>query len=73
MKLTQKQKDNIRDLDCEIIEEIMHECAENLGLVTVAQYNDLFKVPKRTIYDQIKANKIKSLTLCGIVLIIINN
>jgi len=72
MKLTQTQKDNIRDLKSEIAQEILHECVSNLALLTVAQYHEYSKTPKRTIYEYIKIGKIKSLTICGVIFIVMN-
>ena len=72
MKLTDNQKANINDIDSELALDILHECAERLGLVSVSEYCKIMGCKKRTVYLQIEQNKIKSIDFCGNKLIIIN-
>ena len=73
MKLTDKQKAAINQLDAEMTTEILHECAERLGLVSVDEYSKIMCMKKRTIYDHIEKRLIKSIEFCGNILISINN
>ena len=72
MKLTDNEKANIQKLDTEKCIEILHECAERLGLVTVDEYSKIMCTNKRTIYDHIKKGKLKNIQFCETLLIIIN-
>ena len=73
MKLTDKQKSAINQMDAEIATETLHECAERLGLVTVDEYAKIMCTNRRTVYDHIQKGKIKKIDFCGSVLIPINN
>lgn len=73
MKLTENQKANINNIDSELALDILHECAERLGIVSVSQYCEIMGCKKRTVYIQIEQNKIKSIDFCGNKLIVINN
>ena len=57
--LTEKQIQNIRKLPKEDLISIMHECAEELGLVSVKEYCQATGMNRRTVYDYIQQNKIK--------------
>ncbi len=46
--LTEMQKANINNLDTETCLEIMHECAERLGVVSVDEYQAIVGKPRRT-------------------------
>ena len=70
--LTQTQIKNIANLDTNTCIEVLRECADNLGLISVEEYHELTKTPKRTIYLHIKQNKLKSITLCKKLFIILN-
>ena len=73
MKLTDKQKASINQMDAEMATETLHECAERLGLVSVDEYSQIMCMKKRTIYDHIEKKLIKSIEFCESKLIIINN
>ena len=65
MSLTAKQIGNIHHLDCDTLIEIMHECAEALGVVSVDEFSKLMNIPRRTVYAKIKDNKIKYVDIAG--------
>ncbi len=73
MKLTDKQKASINQMDAEMATETLHECAERLGLVTVDEYAKIMCSNRRTIYDHISKGKIIKIYFCGSVLMPINN
>lgn len=73
MKLTDKERTAIQKLDTEKCIDLLHECAERLGLVSVNEFHEITKMNKRTIYDHIENEKIKSIEFCESKLIIINN
>ena len=73
MRLTEKQKANINNMDAELALDTLHECAERLGLVSVKEYCDIMGVKRRTVYSHIEQNKIESIDFCGSKLIIINS
>lgn len=73
VKLTELQKQKIQHFDAEMATELLHECAERLGLVTVCEYCLMTKEPRRTVYDRIKNNKITNTEFCGQKLIILND
>jgi hypothetical protein len=73
MPLTDKQIANINKLDADTAIEILHECAERLGLVSVKQYCSIMNENRRTVYHHIKLNKIKHLTIGENILISINS
>lgn len=56
--LTDSQKTNINRLDAQTCIEVMHECAERLGLVSVEDYMNIVGTKRRTIYDQMNNGKI---------------
>lgn len=56
--LTQQQTKNIHNLDVATVLEIMHECAERLGIVSVEEYSDIMCIPRRTIYSKIHKKEI---------------
>lgn len=57
--LTEQQIKNIHKLDAQTCMELMHECAERLGCVSVKEYEEIMQMPRRTIYSYIEQNKIK--------------
>lgn len=73
MKLTDKQRAAINQIDAEMATETLHECAERLGLVSVDEYSKIMCMNKRTIYDHIEKKLIKCIEFCGFKLIIIND
>ena len=56
--LTQTQIANIHKLDAQTCIEIMNECIERLGCVSVKDYCKIMDMPRRTIYDKISNGKI---------------
>jgi len=72
MKLTVKQKRNIQNLDTETTIELLHECAERLGLVTVSEYCKIMNRKKRVTYLDIENEKIKTVTFGGVIYCVIN-
>ena len=65
MKLTTAQMRNIENLPKEVQLEILHVCAEKLGLISPSEYASAHQMPKRTVYDQIKGGKIKTFEISG--------
>lgn len=59
MPLTIQQKQNISRLDADTAIEIMHECAERLGAVSVEEYCKIMGKRKRAVYYAIENKKIK--------------
>jgi len=57
--LTQKQLDRLKKYDNATLLQIMHECAEITGCVSVGEYNEFTGIPKRTIYDKMRDGKIE--------------
>lgn len=73
MKLTDKEKAEIHQLDTDRCIELLHECAERLGLVSVGEYCEIMHMNRRTVYDHIDKGKIKCVDFCGSKLIVIND
>ena len=73
MKLTDKEISTIHHLDAEKCIEMLHECAERLGLVSVGEYCEIMHMNRRTVYDHIDKGKIKYIDFCGSKLIVIND
>ena len=73
MILTDKQIAAIRDMNAEMAMAVMHECAERLGMVTVAEYCKLLGLKKRTVYKAIEDKKLTYFELGGHVFLSINN
>jgi predicted DNA-binding transcriptional regulator AlpA len=63
MALTEKQKNNIYHLDSKTQLEIMHECAEALGLVDISEYRYATGEKRRTIYDKMNSGKINTFNI----------
>lgn len=61
--LTESQIKNIHNLDFQTKVEILHECAEALGLSTVESYSKILCVPKRTVYENIKKGNIQAFVI----------
>lgn len=72
MAITDKQIANIQNLDSQAVLEIMHECAERLGLVTVEEYSQIIGVGKRKVYQDIKDKKKMHFEISGHVFAVIN-
>jgi len=70
--LTDKQISNIHSLDADTAIEIMHECAERLGVVTVDEYCKIMGEKRRTVYDKLKNNKLKKIEIACRIFVIIN-
>lgn len=74
MALSEKVISWVNNLSFEDAIELLHECAdERLGIVSIEEYKEIFKVPKRTIYDHIKKGKIHTETIANKICIIIND
>jgi len=58
--ITDRQLENLNKLPKEDILVIMHECAEILGMVSIKDYSNIMGMPRRTIYDHITFEKIKT-------------
>jgi hypothetical protein len=57
--ITEQQKNNIHKLSVDDCLEIMHECAERVGLVSIEKYQEVMQIPRRTIYFYMDNNKLK--------------
>ena len=75
MPLTDKQKQDIYNLDSETIIEILDECKERLGLVSQTEYCEIMHWDKsrQTLVNDIKSGKIKSWILGKVRYLIIND
>ena len=62
MSLTLKQKLAIRKLNIEEKVEILHEITDEF--MTVEEFHEISKIPKRTIYDKF-GKEIKGIEFCG--------
>ena len=56
--LTDKQKANINRLDAQTCIDIMHECADRLGLVDIEEASDILDLKRRAIYDRMDKGKL---------------
>lgn len=63
--LTKQQIQNIHKLDTDTLIEIMHECAERLGVVTVDDYVKVLGVKRRTTYANLERGSIKHVVIGG--------
>ena len=63
--LTKEQIRNIHKLDADTCIEIMHECAERLGVVTVDDYVKILAVKRRTAYSNIERGAVKYVVIAG--------
>jgi hypothetical protein len=59
MALTKEQERNLFNLDPETQLEIMHVCADALGLVDIPTYEKVMLEKRRTIYDKMNREEIK--------------
>ena len=50
MALTNKQIEALHKLDSSTIVQILQECAEALGLVSIEQYCEVMNIKKRNLY-----------------------
>lgn len=73
MKLTQSEITAIDKCDAEKCIDILHECAERLGLMTVREYVEISGMKRRTVYDHIENGKITAIDFCESKLIILND
>lgn len=64
-KLTTNQIAKLHELDKDMVIEIMHECAEILGVVSVKEYFDATCFARRTVYDYMQSGKLKYFSLSG--------
>ena len=63
--LTDIQIENINKLDAETCLQIMHECAERLGVVSVEEYEQVMHMPRRTIYAKMDKTQIPYFEISG--------
>ena len=63
--LTKEQIRNIHKLDADTCIEIMHECAEKLGVATPDQYADILCLKRRTVYANLERGAIKHVVIGG--------
>ena len=56
--LTDTQIKNIHKLDAVTCLQIMHECAERLGIVSIDDYSKIMCMPRRTIYAKMDKTQI---------------
>lgn len=63
--LTKKQIRNIHKLDADTCIEIMHECAERLGVVNVDDYIKVLGGKRRTVYANLERGSIKHVVIGG--------
>ena len=63
--LSSKQRANIHKLDTDTLIEIMHECAERLGVVTVDDYVKILGAKRRTTYASLERGAVKHVVIAG--------
>ena len=63
--ISQQKLNNIHKLNPDEILQIMHECAEALGVVSTIEYCKIMGSGKRAVYQKIKENKIITFTISG--------
>lgn len=73
MSLTTKEIEEINNLDAQKAIEVMHECVERLGLVTVDEYSAVMCQNRRTVYQAAKDNKILKFELSGHIFLAVND
>jgi hypothetical protein len=73
MGLTKEQKQNLHQLDTDTCVEILHECAERLGLVDVSTYCEVMGRKKRSVYYAIEEGRIPCIEIGKQKLLIINS
>ena len=61
--ITEKQLANIRKMPKEDLLLLMEECAELLGLLDIQEYMKVTGTKRRTVYDHIDKQIIKSFTI----------
>lgn len=71
--LTDDQKRNISNLDQGTLVEVLHICADSLGLVRPSEAMKLLGYKKRNLYYKIKSGAIKTIEISGNVFVIINS
>lgn len=67
MPITDELKAEIMHMNFSELVEVLHECADRL--VTVKEFQELSKIPRRTIYDKISSGEIESAEVFGIKII----
>ncbi len=65
-------KQAINQLDAHQCIDVLHECAEHLGLVSVESASEILCVKRRTLYQQVKDKRIVSVEIGGKIFICIN-
>jgi len=63
--VTEKQKNNLHRLSSDDLIDIMHECAEALGVVSVTEYCELMLMDRYCLNRQIRSGKIKHVNIGG--------
>jgi len=70
--ITEQQKTNIYRLPVADCLEMLEPIIDKTGLVSVAEYHKITGIPKRTIYQKMKDQKLKYYEISGIRFPIIN-
>ena len=70
---TEKIKQAITLLDATSCIEVLHECAERLGLVSVDEAVEILCVPKRTLYQRVKDGKMLTIEMGNKIFVCIND
>ena len=67
MALTEKQKNNIHNLDSEETIEILYECIERLGVVSQVEYMKITAYPysRQSLVNDMKTGKVKNVKIGG--------
>lgn len=65
MGLTEKQINAIHKLDSDTLLEVLQECAEALGLVSIDEYCEIMYIKKRNLYYKLENNYIKYFEIGG--------
>lgn len=56
--LTENQRANINRLSAQTCIEIMHECAERIGLVDIEEAAEALGIKRRSVYDRMESGKL---------------
>lgn len=72
MQLTDEEIKQIQSMPTDKCIAYLHMCAERLGLMAVGEYHQCTRIPRRTIYDHIEDEKLKSIEFCSNKLIVMN-
>jgi hypothetical protein len=57
--LTDNQKANIQHLDAQTCMELMHICADRVGLVDIDEAQEALGLKKRAVYNRMKCGKLR--------------